>query len=151
MPKKFDIWSTKDALRGNDRKPILLEALKDKAEILVMFMFVSTSNHVKWRCDGSLRNVLRCYRNVLIRPYQIKLCEHTFTSQDFGEIVNMSDRVTIEYSCVVKCTRSSTREPVAVGFWEYVEWRCSWAFWRANYSHPQPRFRFWFGCTQFLG
>lgn len=42
--KEFDSWSNKDALRGIDRNAILLEALKDEAEMVSMFVFSCTSS-----------------------------------------------------------------------------------------------------------
>lgn len=72
-------------------------------------------------CDNFLRHVIRCYRKVVIRPYQIKLVGNSFIPQAVGGIVNMWDRVTVRYSCMIRCTTITTRDPVAVAFWDHLD------------------------------
>lgn len=58
---------------------------------------------------------------MVIYPYQIELSEIRFTPQIVRDFVNEWDRLTVRYSCTVKCTIITARVPVAVALWDHVD------------------------------
>ena len=72
--------------------------------------------------------ILRCYRDLVITPYEVDLGEYLAALKLGRKILEVRNRVLVGFRGVVELAEIATRVPGAVVFWYHVQGRRPCAF-----------------------